>query len=109
MTDNKRWEIIREINANCKTAEERGRFLASLLENNYNSFCTKDMTKAACEQLTVYTHKTIQQSIMNGVIQYLKAVSETESIDPRNESAVKAAKIAYGALYDAGYDVLPMI
>lgn len=109
MTDEKKWELIRAINEACKTPEDKGRFMASLLENNYNAFNTKEMTKAMCEQLTTTTHRTIQQSIMNGAIQYLKAMSEVQYTDPRNEMAVKAATIAYNTLYESGLDLLPMI
>ena len=109
MNEKKKWELIHTINENCKTPEERGEFMAVLLENNYNAYNTKKMTEATCKRLTTYTHRTIQQSIMNGTIQYLKAVSETKFTDPRNEMAVKAAKIAYTALYEAGMNLLPMI
>lgn len=109
MDKNRMWELMRLIDELCPTSAEKGLFLAKLIESDFNTFSSRELTDAVNRELTVNAHRTIQQNIMNGVIRYLKAMAENEGVDPRNEASVAAARVAYDALTEANLTHLPMI
>lgn len=92
-----------------QSAEDTGRMLAKILSSVFNTYSTKTIAETCSKNVIVETHKTTQQQIMLGVIYFLKAMSENQYADERNEAAVKAAKVAYQALQDAHLTYLPMV
>ena len=79
---------------------ERGIALAKSLEYLFNYFGSDSMAKEAADYICTYTHKTLQQSIMRGVIILLRRMAKVENYDARNEASIKAAKVAIKAIDD---------
>ena len=87
---------------------ETGIALAKTLEYLFNHFGSDNMAKETADYICTYTHKTLQQSIMRGIIILLRHMATMENYDARNEASVKAAKAAIKAI-DEEHITLPFI
>ena len=101
----KYWELVKDIDTPNKMGELLGRILAHM----FNTYSSASVAKHCAEYVINYVHHTTQQSIMRGIICYLKIMGENEYTDARNIRSVEAARIAYQALKEQGYTDLPMV
>ena len=88
--------------------ETTGVALGKTIARLFNTFSSDKLAKETAEYLTRYCHRTIQQSIMRGVVVFLRKMASSEYYDDRNEGSVNAAKIMIDA-YDKADCQLPMI
>ena len=87
---------------------ETGTALAHTLEYVFNHFGSDSMAKETADYICTYTHKTIQQCIMRGILIFLRRMAKVENYDARNEASVKMAQVAIKAIDDANIG-LPFI
>lgn len=88
--------------------KNKGTALGKALEYLFNEFGSDRVAKDAAEYICTYAHRTLQQSIMRGVLILLRRMAAVEHYDARNESSVKMAKTAVKAIDEAGIS-LPFI
>lgn len=88
--------------------EPEGVALGMTLECLFNRFGSDKTAEDMADYLCRYCHHTIQQSIMRGVVIFLRKMAATEYYDDRNESSVKAARTMIEA-YDNARHSLPFI
>jgi len=88
--------------------ESTGIAFGKTIEHLFNTFSSDRMAKETAEYLTTYCHRTIQQSIMRGIVIFLRKMADSPYYDARNEASVKAAKTMIEA-YDNAHISLPMI
>ena len=85
-----------------------GTALGKTISCLFNSFSSDAMAKEAAEYIVTQCHRTIQQSIMRGVVIFLRKMAASEYYDERNKASVRAAKSMIEA-YDRENIRLPMI
>lgn len=86
-----------------------GTALAKTLEHVFNTFGSDHTAKEAADYICTHCHRTIQQSIMRGVVILLRRMAAVEYYDDRNEASVKMARAAVKAIDEQGVSSLPMI